>query len=85
MLFSATAQVLQFGNKVKAFLKEHSHASVINLGAGFETEFYRVDNGRIHWYDLDLFEIIEIRKQLIPETDRAKRIAKSFLGPSMRE
>jgi O-methyltransferase involved in polyketide biosynthesis len=82
VLFSAVARAIQLDNKVKTYIKEHPHASVVNLGAGFETEFYRVDNGTIHWYDLDLLEVIEVRKQLISETNRATCIAKSFLDPS---
>lgn len=80
--FANAARAMQLDNKVKAYIKEHSRASVVNLGAGFETEFFRVDNGTIHWYDLDLPELIEVRKQLLPETDRLTCIAKSFLDPS---
>lgn len=80
--FTYAARAMQFDNKVKAYIKEHPHSSVINLGAGFDTTFYRVDNGTIRWYDLDLPEIIEIRKQLLPETDRSICIAKSFFDPS---
>jgi O-methyltransferase involved in polyketide biosynthesis len=79
--FTYAARAIQFDAKVKAYIKEHPRASVVNLGAGFETEFYRVDNGTIRWYDLDLPELIEIRKQLLPETDRVTCIAKSFLDP----
>ncbi|AKB37490.1 Tetracenomycin polyketide synthesis O-methyltransferase TcmP [Methanosarcina siciliae C2J] len=81
-LFANAARAMQLDNKVKAYIKEHPQVSVINLGAGFETEFYRVDNGTIRWYDLDLPELIEVRKQLLPETDRSTCIAKSFLDPS---
>lgn len=80
--FTTAARAIQLDNKVKAYIKEHPHASVVNLGAGFETEFYRVDNGTINWYDLDLPEVIEVKKQLLPETDRMTYIAKSFLDPS---
>lgn len=55
---------------------------MVNLGAGFETEFYLVDSGTIRWYDFDLPELIEIRKQLLPETARVTYIPKSFLNPS---
>lgn len=81
LLFASAARAMQFDNKVKEYITEHPYASVVNLGAGFETEFYRIDNGKIHWYDLDLPELIEVRKQLIPETDRSTCIAKSFLDP----
>lgn len=82
LLFVYAARAIQLDNEVKAYIKEHPDASVVNLGAGFDTEFYRVDNGTIRWYDLDLPEVIEIRKQLLPETDRMTYIAKSFLDPS---
>lgn len=81
LLFASAARAMQFDNKVKEYITEHPYASVVNLGAGFETEFYRIDNGKIHWYDLDLPELIEVRKQLLPETDRSTCIAKSFLDP----
>ena len=38
--------------------------------------------GLIHWYDLDLPAVIDIRKQLLPEPDRVTYIAKSLLDPS---
>lgn len=82
VLFSAVARAMQLDNRVKTYIKDHPHASVVNLGAGFDTTFYRVDNGTIRWYDLDLPEVIEIRKQLIPETDRVTCVSKSFLDPS---
>lgn len=80
--FSFVARAIQFDNVVKAHIKEQPHASVVNLGAGLDTGFYRIDNGTIRWYDLDLPDVIEIRKQILPETDRATCIAKSFLDPS---
>jgi O-methyltransferase involved in polyketide biosynthesis len=55
---------------------------VINLGAGLDTGFCRVDNGLIQWYDLDLPNVIALRKQLIPETGRTHYIAKSLFDMS---
>ena len=54
----------------------------MNIGAGLDTTFYRIDNGLTHWYDLNLPAVIKLRKKLIPETDRTTCIAKSFLDPS---
>lgn len=82
VLFSSVARAMQLDNKVKAYISKHPHTSVVNLGAGFETVFYRVDNGTVQWYDLDLPKVIEVRKQLLPETDRVICVAKSFLDPS---
>ncbi|MGB8311897.1 MAG: class I SAM-dependent methyltransferase [Halobacteriota archaeon] len=76
------ARARQFDDKIKAYIAEHPYASVVNIGAGLDTHFYRNDNGTIHWYDLDLPSVIEMRKQLLPEPDRATYIPKSFLDPS---
>ncbi len=62
---------------VKAFIDKHPDAIIINLGCGLDTRFFRMDNGRIHWYDLDLPEPIRIKRQFFDETDRYKMIAKS--------
>ncbi|HYA61159.1 MAG TPA: class I SAM-dependent methyltransferase [Candidatus Acidoferrum sp.] len=43
-----TARARQFDEKIRAYITEHPHASVVNLGAGLDTTFYRVDNGSIH-------------------------------------
>jgi len=72
----------QFDDKIQAYIAEHPRASVVNIGAGLDTTFYRVDNGTIHWYDLDLPDVIAIRRQLLPEPDRTTYIAKSLLDPS---
>jgi len=68
-----------FDDTIRRFTAEHPKATVVNLGAGLDTTFFRVDNGLIKWYDLDLPDVIEVRKRIIPETDRMKCIAKSLL------
>jgi len=77
-----TLRAKQFDDKLRAYIAEHPYASVINIAAGLDTTFYRVDNGLIHWYDLDLPSAIEVRKQLLPKPDRVAYIAKSLLDPS---
>ena len=77
-----TLRARQFDELAKAYIAEHPRASVVNLGAGLDTTFYRVDNGLIHWYDLDLPEVIDVRRQLLPEPERVTYIAKSLFDPS---
>jgi len=76
-----TLRAKQFDDKIRAYIAEHPRASVINLAAGLDATFYRVDNGTIRWYDLDLPAVIDIRRQLLPEPDRVTYIAKSLLDP----
>lgn len=62
---------------VNSFIRQYPGAIVINLGCGLDTRFSRVDNGRIHWYDLDLDEPIRIRRHFFAETERYEMIARS--------
>ncbi len=43
-----------------AFICRNPDAVIINIGCGLDTRFFRVDNGRINWYDLDLPEVIKL-------------------------
>lgn len=62
---------------VENFIKKHPKAIIVNIGAGLDTSFERADNGKIIWYDLDLPDAIEFRKNFIDETDRRRYISKS--------
>lgn len=65
--------------EIRLFLEKFPRATVVNIGAGFDTTFDRVDNGRLTWYDLDYPEVIALRRQFIPETQRSRCIPKSVL------
>jgi len=72
----------QFDDKIRAYIAKHPRASVIDLGAGLDTAFYRVDNGLIHWYDLDLPSVIQLRTGLLPEPERTMYISHSLFDPA---
>ena len=69
-------------NAIKKYIKKYPEATVVNLGCGLDTNFSRVDNGKIKWYDLDLPDAIAFRKTFIPETLRSKCISKSIFNIS---
>jgi O-methyltransferase involved in polyketide biosynthesis len=75
------ARAKHFDDKIRSFTVMHPHASIINIGAGLDTTFYRIDNGLIQWYDLDLPNVIELRRKLIPESDRVCSISSSMFEP----
>lgn len=64
---------------VAAFLARHPDATVINLGAGLDTRFFRLDNGRVTWFEVDLPRSMALRKRLIPEGDRHPYVTGSVL------
>jgi O-methyltransferase involved in polyketide biosynthesis len=62
---------------VRQFLAEHPHGTVIELGTGLNTRFERVDNGTVHWIDLDLPDTIALRRRFFADTDRRQMVAGS--------
>ncbi|MFH0756330.1 MAG: class I SAM-dependent methyltransferase [Bacteroidota bacterium] len=76
------ARSLYFDKKIKAFINVFPEATIVNIGCGLDTTFDRVDNGKIHWIDLDLPDTIELRSKFISETDRIKFISKSVFDTS---
>jgi len=69
----------QYDKYVSDFLKQSPDGVVINIGSGLDSRFLRVDNGKMIFYDLDLPEIIEIKKQFFKENERYHFIASSVL------
>ena len=47
------------------FLARRPESAVVHVGCGLDSRFERVDDGRVEWYDLDLPEVIELRRKLI--------------------
>jgi O-methyltransferase involved in polyketide biosynthesis len=77
--FTVIAENIYFDKKIKEFINVFPDATIVNIGCGLDTTFDRVDNGKIHWFDLDLPDTIELRKKYISETDRCCFISKSVL------
>jgi len=79
------ARTILLDKMVAEYVSAHPDAVVINLACGVDTRFYRVDNGSIRWYDLDLPEVIEARKRLLGAQERGGMIAKSAMDDTWAE
>jgi O-methyltransferase involved in polyketide biosynthesis len=66
-------------NGVRAFLKKNPKCFAINMGCGFDARFFRLDNGSMHWLDVDLPEVISIKRRIVDESDRYQMISASVL------
>jgi len=68
------------------FLGRHPEAVVVHIGCGLDARFERVDNGQVEWYDLDLPEVITLRRKLIGgEGGRYHLLGCSMLEPAWLE
>ncbi len=55
----------EFDRLARDFLNRSPDAVIVHIGRGLDTRFQRLDNGKVEWYDLDLPEVIELRRKLI--------------------
>jgi len=69
-----------FDNIVRAFLTDNSSATIVNIGAGLDTTFQRVDNGNVRWVNIDLPDVAALRRKLIPDSKREITIANNEKG-----
>ena len=68
-----------FDEGVRGFLAAHPNPTVVTLGAGLDGRFWRLDDGRVEWFDLDLPEVIALRRRFYGESPRNRFLAKSIL------
>ena len=65
---------------VRTFLARNPAGTVVELGTGLNSRFERVDNGQVHWFDLDLPDTIELRRTFFADSGRRRMVAASVLG-----
>lgn len=63
----------------QAFMAWHPQALIVNIAAGLDARFFRMDNGQIHWIELDLPEAIDLRRAFFSETERYRFISSDAL------
>ncbi len=80
-LAQCVVRLREFDRFVRDFLERHPAATVVQLGSGLDARFQRVDNGHVLWFDLDLPDVISLRRQLVPESERDRYLAASILEP----
>ena len=66
---------------LRQFLSNNASATVVEIGAGLDTRFERLDNMTLRWFDLDLPDSVAVRKLFFAESDRRKFISGSVLEP----
>ena len=69
----------KYDRTAKQFLAQHPGASIVNLGCGLDTRFFRIDDGRLQCVDIDLPEMIALKRELLKETPRYRMLAGSVL------
>jgi O-methyltransferase involved in polyketide biosynthesis len=64
---------------VTKFIQQYPTATIVNLGTGLCTRYFRVDNGLINWFCVDLPEVKLVWDDLFDETERLHYLSYSAL------
>lgn len=78
-LIGATVRTQIYDQQVRAFLNAHPKGTIIEIGAGLNTRYERLDNGTAQWLEIDLPDSMELRRKFFDPTPRRRMIAASVL------
>ncbi|WP_282785418.1 MULTISPECIES: class I SAM-dependent methyltransferase [unclassified Nocardia] len=84
-LFGSVLRASIFDEYVRAFLHEHPHGTVVDLGCGLSTRFDRLDNGTVRWFDLDLDDTMALRRKFFDDRDRYTMLSGSIFDTDWYE
>ncbi len=63
----------------RAFLSAHPQGTVVHLGCGLDSRCLRVGHAGAQWFDLDLPDVIELRRKFYDETPTYHMIPSSVM------
>ena len=78
-IVACVLRTAMFDGWVEEFLDRHPEGTVVEIGGGLNTRFERLDNGRAHWFDLDLPDAVELRRHFFADHPRRKMLAGSVV------
>jgi O-methyltransferase involved in polyketide biosynthesis len=72
-------RALRFDQAIRRFAAAHPGGTVVALAEGLETQFWRVDDGRMRWLAVELPETAAVTGELLPDAPRRRLLAGSAL------
>jgi len=76
-------RALAYDRHTRRYLANHPRATVVALAEGLQTSFYRMNaagvGDQFQWLTVDLPPMIELRRKLLPSSDRVRMCAQSAL------
>ena len=74
-LLASASRSANMDRFIRSFLERRPDGVIVQLGCGLETTYHRCDNGKTHWYAVDLPHVIDYRRELLPELERETYLA----------
>jgi methyltransferase (TIGR00027 family) len=57
----------KYDSIINDYISKNSSSTVVNLGCGFDTRYWRIDNKKCEYFELDLPELVEMKKDILKE------------------
>ncbi|MGW3994175.1 class I SAM-dependent methyltransferase [Amycolatopsis sp. NPDC004772] len=67
---------------IRAYLDQHPDATVVALGEGLQTTYWRLGRPEVHWLSVDLPPVADLRRRLLPPEPRMTMLGASALDRS---
>ncbi len=67
------------GEQVQKFVSQNIGATVVNLGCGLDVKCEIFKSTNVYWWDLDLPDVISLRRRFFSESTRYQMIAQSVM------
>lgn len=68
----------KYDQAAEAFIEQHPDGIVVNLGCGFDTRYHRLARKPFLFIDLDLPEMIAVKRQVLTETESYRMTGQSI-------
>jgi O-methyltransferase involved in polyketide biosynthesis len=85
LAFRACLRTVLVDRWVHERLRVAPDSTVVELGAGLNTRFERVDNGLLRWFDLDLPEAMALRRRFFEDTERRTQLEADLTDPTWHD
>jgi O-methyltransferase involved in polyketide biosynthesis len=75
-------RALTFDGVVRTFLERNPSGTVVALGEGLQTSFWRINHPAMQWISVDLPPLVALRELLLPADPRLTHVAASVFDRS---
>ena len=75
-------RVMAFDRLANRFIADNPNCTVINLACGFDTRFWRIENKKCKYIEIDLPEVIKLKKEMLQDHLGYEVMGSSVLEPS---
>ena len=75
-----------FDQLTKQYLADHPDATVLHVGCGMDSRVFRIDPpASVQWFDVDYPDVIDLRRQLLPEREAASAGQYHLIGAPLND